>query len=133
MSVILKLVKRGARFRILALGDENGCKLLEFMADEDVKRPAELAKLQRLLDRSAAEGPPHNKEKCRHLGNDLWEFKTGGGLRVIWFYDAGALIICTHGFEKQGQKTPRGEIRLALDLRDSYFEAKRLNQVREEP
>lgn len=132
MSVILKRMRQGARFTIYALADDHGCKLLDFLSEVDGTRPSEAAKLFRLIDFVAEAGPPRNEEKCRKLENDLWEFKTCGGIRVLWFYDAGQIIICSHGFIKQRQKTPRREIEIAADAREKYLKAKILNQVKEE-
>ena len=52
-----------------------------------------------------------------------------GRLRVLWFYDDGRLIICTSGFVKKGQKTPRSEIGHAIQLMNAYFEDKKKAQI----
>jgi len=50
-------------------------------------------------------------------------------LRIFWFYDEGRLIICTSGFVKKGQKTPRSEIEHAIRIMDEYFEDKKRGEI----
>jgi phage-related protein len=38
----------------------------------------------------------------------------------LGFWDKGALIILTHGFHKKTQKTPRQEIKKALELKADW-------------
>ena len=38
--------------------------------------------------------------------------------------DKNTLVICTHGFIKKSQKTPRPEINKALRIKDEYFKSK---------
>ena len=48
---------------------------------------------------------------------DLWEVRAefgGDAFRLLGFWDSGRLVILTNGFAKKTQKTPRGEIELAL-------------------
>lgn len=77
-----------------------------------------------LFDRVVEHGIPKDKQKCRTLGNKLFEFKTPGGLRIVWFWDENKMVICTHGFKKSTRKTPRGQIEWALFIKADYFEAK---------
>ena len=81
-----------------------------------------------LLGRVALEGPPRNTEISHQIKGKLFEF-IQGRLRVLWFYDEGKLIICTSGFVKKGQKTPRGEIDHAIQLINAYFEDKKKAQI----
>lgn len=48
--------------------------------------------------------------------NDLWEVRIefgGDAFRLLGFWEAGRLVILTHGFAKKTQKTPAREIALA--------------------
>ncbi len=47
-----------------------------------------------------------------------------GQLRVLWFYEEGKVILCTHGFLKRSRETPDREISRAERLRKSYLETK---------
>ncbi|WP_372796436.1 type II toxin-antitoxin system RelE/ParE family toxin [Pontiella sp.] len=89
-----------------------------------MKKPKELDKLNALLARTLEHGVPKNRQKCNTLGNGLFEFKTRGGLRLVWFWDEQKMIVCTHGFTKARPKTPRKEIEKALARKADYFEAK---------
>jgi len=82
------------------------------------------------LQYAADHGPPENKEKCRHLEEGIYEFKTSGGIRVLWFWDEDRMIVCTHAFVKKQQKTPLGEIEKAKRLRGRYFRDKSAGESR---
>ena len=122
-QVRLEQIKDGQAFKIFALVVDEQCALLEFLNGLSEAMPDENAKLMRLLDNTAQSGPPRNEQKCRLLRDGVWEFKTPGGVRVLWFYDRGKLIICTHGFVKKKQKTSPGEIERALRLKQLYENA----------
>ncbi len=54
---------------------------------------------------------------------DLWECRVGLGGRIyrfLGFWDAGALIVLTHGFQKKTQKTPAQEINKALSFKADW-------------
>ena len=56
----------------------------------------------------------------KKLTNEIWEFRT---IRLLAFWDPilNSLIICTHGFIKKTQKTPKSEIKKALEFRKKYL------------
>ena len=69
-------------------------------------------------------GPPRmNKTKCRDLGGGIYEFKESG-VRVLWFYDAGKTIVCSHVSPKVPKKKFQQEIKTAKRLRDAYTVSK---------
>jgi hypothetical protein len=123
------LLKQGARLAIRAWGDEQACELIEFLATLERNSPADQARLLYLIQRTAEIGPPHNERQCRALKGKqalgLYEFKTPGGARVLWFYDEGSLIICSHGFIKKKDKTPPEEIKRAQAIRTQYQREKK--------
>jgi phage-related protein len=82
-----------------------------------------------LFGKVAREGPPRNAEISHQIKGKLFEF-VQGRLRVLWFYDEGRLIICTSGFVKKGQKTPRSEIEHAIQVMNEYFEDKKRGEIR---
>lgn len=58
-------------------------------------------------------------------GTDFWEFRTyysGMYYRLIAFWDKTekSLVVCTHGFIKKVQKTPKSEIDKAISIRRDY-------------
>jgi len=59
---------------------------------------------------------------------DIWEFRTrfdGMQYRMLAFWDKrnkqNTLVVATHGFVKKTQKTPKGEITHAEQIKDQYF------------
>ncbi len=64
-----------------------------------------------------------SKTVCHAVSDDIWQI-TSDQIRILWFYDEGCLIICTHFFVKKTQKTPPGEIARAKRIRDAYFKDK---------
>ena len=119
MSLDLHIVCDEGQFTIYAIGDS----LVKFLQEQKLRVPKETLKLLALLTNTAKQGPPQNIEKCRPLEAGLYEFKANS-LRVIWFWDSNRLILCTHGFVKKRQKTPRLEIEQAKKSKALYESAK---------
>jgi phage-related protein len=112
------------------MGSEAGCQLLEFLGDLKDSDPDELGRITALLDRTADHGPPRNEEKCRFFRDlQVFELKTRGGVRVMAFWDQDRLIVCSHGFMKKSQKTPKGELDRVEKAQRDYRDAKRLNRL----
>jgi phage-related protein len=126
------VIQEGDRHTIRAIAfptdDPNWdrCEVLKFFEKCNDEDPDEMEILIALLEETADFGPPQTETRFRHLpGTDaLYEFKTRGGLRVFCFWDDEGLIICTHGYEKGGQKAPKQEITRATKLKKAYFVAK---------
>ncbi len=77
----------------------------------------------RLLSRVAEQGPPRSVETSHKLADETWEL-IAGRLRVLWFYDQGRVVICSHGFVKRTRKVPSGEIERAAAAYKAYQAAK---------
>lgn len=141
MRLVLHRVCKGQRYAIYALEerptvDENAepnRPLESFLNELEANNPDEHARLVRLLESVGDNGPPHNKEKCRPIiTTDLFEFKTRGGVRVLWFYDVNSLIICTHGFPKGQEKRLSREVARAQEWKKKYEAARQQLIVIEE-
>ncbi|WP_025324472.1 type II toxin-antitoxin system RelE/ParE family toxin [Deferrisoma camini] len=118
---------RKGRHRVCAIAADTGrCDLEDFFAELEKGRSADLNGLLDLIERVSVGGRPSETQYCKHLGGGIWEFRHGRA-RILWFYDdeAGSLILCSHGFVKQSQKTPRPEIDRAKTRRKRYLEAKK--------
>ena len=126
---LLRLPWKG-KFEILAVCRDRGeCLLLEFLNGLEADLVKDRDRMMGLLERAAVSGPPkHNIEICRPLDSNIYEFKRGD-LRVLWFYDSGSVIVCTHGFVKKGQKTPRQQIDTAKRHLATFQAAKRSNTL----
>jgi hypothetical protein len=137
MALKVLLIRRGDQLRIGAIASTtetagwDKCATLAFFQEQAQSRGSEMTKLAALLTETAQHGPPQDETKFKHLEgtSGLYEFKTGGGLRLLCFWDAGSLILCTHGYVKGRQKAAPSEIRRAARLKGAYFEAKRKGQL----
>lgn len=117
------LVTAGTLFDVRAWGTDAQCALLEFLQNIKAVEAADRQAIVELLAYSADYGPPvHNKAKCRAIGDGILEFKARRGARVLWFYAAGSIIVCTHGFVKKQQKTPQSEIARARAIHKAFLE-----------
>ena len=111
-------------YRVYATCDARGTpELLAFFEGLDANLQKDRTRMLALLEQVAEAGPPRNTVLSHKLDGNIWEF-IRGRLRVCWFFDEGKVVICTHGFIKKTQKTPRAELRKANDRRKSYMEAR---------
>jgi phage-related protein len=117
-------ITQGPRFKVLAWGDDQHCEVLEFLEELRGNASHDAARLLYIINRTAQQGAPEDPHQCRPLGEGIFEFKAPSTARVLWFYDAGRIIICTHGFAgKRGRgKTPQSEIKRAKEIRKQYLE-----------
>jgi phage-related protein len=118
----LQCLIEGAAFTLWAiLQGENVVDYLEQLEHENKQAYAQIAKrLEQLSER----GSSRKKDEFNVLGNGLFEVKARSGPRVIFFYDAESIVICSHAFDKRSQKTPKKEIDKALARKNSYFAEK---------
>lgn len=75
------------------------------------------------------QGPRVLNDKICHIINKkhgIWQISKGR-VRLLWFYDEGRCIICTHAFLKKSQKTPKATIDKVINLQEQYHEAKAAN------
>ena len=127
----LRRVRR-ARWDVLAIcGPRGDCPLLDFLEDLEGQLAEDGRALLRLFAFAAEQGPPHNVEVSHKIAGEIWEF-IAGRLRVLWFYEAGRLVICSHGFVKRTRKTPAGEIERAQAAYEAYQAAKKSGRLKME-
>jgi hypothetical protein len=133
--IVAYQIKQGARFRMIAIGTQEHDKIhlpyLDFQEQALRQASKEWPKLVRILDYFADAGPPKDSEKSKFLRDEIFEFRTKGGLRLLWFYDEGRVVICVNGYIKQGQKTPNAEIDAAIQWKNDYFTAKRTGRLKD--
>ncbi|MBI2510627.1 MAG: type II toxin-antitoxin system RelE/ParE family toxin [Opitutae bacterium] len=104
---------------------------MDFIAGCKDINPEYLERLAALLEYSARYGPPPIASKFKHLTatDQLFEFKSAGGLRLFCFFDDGRLIVCTHGTIKKAQRTRTDELDLAHDWKRRYEAAKKAGNL----
>lgn len=69
----------------------------------------------------------------KHLKDGLYELRTeyaGNIYRLFFIFDEDKVVVLFHGFQKKTQKTPRKEINKAIKLKASYYEQKRISNLR---
>jgi len=133
--IVAYQINQGPRFRLIAIGTQEDEKInlpyFEFQQQAMRRAAKEWPKLVRILDYVVETGPPKDAEKSKQLRDGIFEFRTKGGLRLLWFYDEGRVGICVNGYIKQGQKTPRQQIEEAIQWKDKYFEAKHAGKLKD--
>ena len=67
-------------------------------------------------------------EVSHNIAPEIFEF-VRGRVRVVWFYDENKVIICSNGFIKKGQKTPKEEIKAAQAAKSDYFADKAKGRI----
>lgn len=128
MPIQLLELCAGSSFTICALEIDGACATQQFLEQAEKQNEDEADSMLALLDWSAKSGPPRNKEKCREVGDGIYEFKAKS-LRICWFYDEGRIIICSHGFYKPTKKVQNREIKQAGKLKVAYFAAKKTGPI----
>ncbi len=120
---------QGQSFTIYAACDARGdCELVEFLDGLGANLQGDGDHMLELLERVSSNGPRRNTDICHQIQDDVWEF-IKGRLRVLWFYDKGRIVVCTHGFVKNSRKTPKAEIAKAARIKEQYFAAKAQNDL----
>jgi len=119
----------GDCFTICLWAEEDGsCEVLEFLQKLSEGGKREIEDYETLVESRikymANHGAILNEIKSKELDDGIYEFKSGGGARLVWFYDRTQrrVIICTHGFHKPPSKRGYGpQINKAKALRKRYY------------
>lgn len=120
MSVTTRLIAEGAELSIHALVEGGRSHFEQFFAQ--LPTPSK-GKLRALFDFIANNGAPRNPEKFRHEEDGIFAIKQNQ-IRVYCFFDAGRMIIVTHGTLKKRQKANPEELKRAKRLREEYLKAR---------
>lgn len=127
--MILRHVVTGSFRVVAAVTDRGECSLVDFLEGLDGDLADDGSRMVAVLERVASGGPRRDTQVSRQIGPGLFEFRKGR-IRIVWFYDEGMLVICTHGFVKKTQKTPPAEIHKAMSIHNRYFVDKRNGNIR---
>jgi len=116
-------IRAGKECDLYALQQNNRTELLDFLVELRRSAVREYAKIMTLFTRTADFGPLFGvHERFKRLQNDIFEFKTHGGVRILCFFDGRSIIVLTNGFKKK--KEYADEITRAMNLRMAYLNAK---------
>jgi hypothetical protein len=126
----MRLVRVGvAIWEVLAIEDERGNSVWDELKAADPASGSAIQMRATLKTYVPENGPMRmHKRKCVSLGQDIYEFKEPGW-RVLWFYDAGRRVVCTHSCPKVKTKEFQPEIKRAARFRDMYFAAKSAGEL----
>lgn len=64
----------------------------------------------------------------RHIEDGIYELRTeydGNIFRTFFIFDEGNIVVLLNGFQKKSQKTPKGEIDKAKQIKKAYYERTR--------
>jgi len=120
-------IDRGRHFEVRAWSDDGeNVPLLDFLDELKAAGNPDYFRLLGLIARTANDGISSNKQHVRSLGDYIFEFKAReNASRILFFYDKGRLIICSHGFSgKKGseKKFISRQKKRAAEIRKSYFD-----------
>ncbi len=101
-------------------------KVSGFFADLGANKQREATRMIALFDRVAANGPRLGTAKCHQIQGEIWEL-IHGSLRVLFAHDGNQLILCTSGFVKKSQQTPKREIQRAERILAEFRNARNQN------
>lgn len=99
--------------------------MLDFAEQLTRDNPAEGARLMRAFARMATCGPPRNERRSRTLAHDVFELKTTGGVRVLYFFDEGRVVVCSEAMLKPKQRGLESAVKRAARCRWRYLNDKR--------
>jgi len=110
--------------------DEERCDVLDLANRPRRDDPREYARLMRAFERLSASGPPRNVPRSRALAHGIFELKTRGGVRVLYFFDEGRAVVCCEALPKPKQRGLAVAIDRAARMRWRYLNDKRRGALR---
>lgn len=117
------------KYKVVFASNERGtCPAKAYLAQLNSGYPRLYGKLIRTLLEVLQEGSSIGASKSKFLQDGILELQAqgeGAWARLLYFFDAGNLVVLTTGFNKDQDKTPPAEIEEARHLRDSYFKERR--------
>ena len=119
------LLLQGIQFSMFAVVlDNDYCPAMNFLEMLKKNDITSYKTFLNLLKLHADCGPVRNERKSKKIEgyNNLFEFKTDHGDRLVYFYCSGRKTIVTDGFHKGRDKGNQLEYKKSKRLRDRYFE-----------
>lgn len=123
-------IQRTASWLIYAECTQDGqCELKDFLENQPPNFESYVIGVFALFEHVAESGPLDLSDSiCHQVAEGIWEF-IKGRFRILWFYDEGRVIICSHGYVKQTQKAPKQQIKRVQQCKKNYFTAKKAKQL----
>ena len=111
-------------FNIIMWEDETGYSPVDAFLDELKTKNSKLyVKTMRTLGLLESTGNMLGMPFSKHLRDGIHELRTTQGndsTRLFYFFSANKVVIVDHAIEKKTQKTPKEDIRLAIERKQSY-------------
>ena len=126
----LRLISRGLWTVLAVYTQEERCDVLDLADQLQRDDPQEHARLMRLFDHLSASGPPRNVRRSRSLAHGIFELKTSGGTRVLYFFEEGRVVVCSEAMPKPKQRGVALAIERAARTRWRYLNDKRRGDLR---
>ena len=123
MSVSTRPIAEGAAFSILEIVKGSRSYVEDFFHELPIDTRIGLI---RLIEYIADQGTPRDKRKFRHEEDGIYAIKQGQA-RIYCFFDAGLVILLSHGTIKKKEKADPEDLKRAKRLRKAYLTAKRLH------
>lgn len=127
--MILKPIKNDIWKFYAICKPDHSCPLLTWFNNIPKDQSAHAKKLFAQIDKAANQklGPTLLPVEISHIVNEkyqIYEF-IAGKLRLLWFYSPfeKKVIICSLGFRKKDQKTPKKHIDSVIRDKKAYIEA----------
>ncbi len=123
LSVSTRIVAEGSAFSVYEIlsGDRSHVEDFFHELPMDTRR-----RVVRLIEFIADHGTPSSQQKFRHEEDGIYAIKQGQA-RIYCFFDAGRVILLTHGTIKKKEKADPEDLKRAKRLRKAYLTAKRLH------
>jgi len=117
----LSLQYQGKKFYIYAIDINGSCPAVEFLEQLKQNNSASHRSLTSVYTFHADYGPIWNERKSRAIEGrqNLLEFKSTQGDRLLYFYLGGSRTVLTHGFHKGA--TAKVEYDKAETMRNQYL------------
>lgn len=120
MSIETRTVVSGSKFTIDEIV-KNGKSHVKSFVDSLEQR--QRAGIIQLIENVADNGPPRNKEKFRHEGDEIYALKYNQ-VRIYCFFEKNKLILLTNGAIKKQRKAKSGDIDKAKAMRMEYMKGR---------
>jgi phage-related protein len=124
----LKVVARSQWTLYAVCTDRGECPLEIFLGDRS-QLGKDKDRMLRRLEAMADHGPQYLPDISHQIEPEIWQTEQGR-VRILWFYDRGRVIVCSHGFIKQTRKTPEAERAMARQTLWEYRAARAAGDIR---
>lgn len=126
----VETIYEGRKLEIRAWVIDGRCLVMDFLTELQQDENSDYLRLINLIQRTGDNGPIKNINHMRPLGDGIFEMKGTKTSRILFFYDEGKLIICSHGFTgKRGseKRDVANQLKKASKIRDEYFKERKQN------